>query len=457
MSIDPRQRLLMPVLFAGLLFVALSISFHATARSAPGRTIDDPFPPSSIDAENPVTATVYLPVISNRPWPEAKFGADFGHMTAYTDVVTLDYPIVKQFGGDWIRVWLPWADVETAPGVYDWSAYDAVFQQLDNLDMRAIVVVYNAPAWAADEACGPISNDQALIDFVETLVPRYKHRTGAWEFINEPDGRGPHPYGPFIGCWGLNPQAYAQSLQIFYETVKNQDPNALVFFGGLAYDSWDYFVRDFFANTLEYGAGDYFDGLSFHFYPINPVEFPDVSYKLNELRSIMTEHGVTGKRFWITETSMWANGDNGVEGQRNFTVKELTRAYCAGADNIFWFAIRQDIVYPPTLHRWLIDADHNPVNAHDTFTNYASLVKGGVCGGQLPTLPEGVEAYQFGTERGPVIVAWTQTDGAVLSFEANSPRLLLDREGDTIEILEPTAGKITMPVESVPRFLIVQQ
>lgn len=449
MPANPLRRLLAPVLFAGLLFLALSASFHATARSMPARVDDVPF------ATIPVTPTVYLPVISNRPWAPIDFGADFGHMTAYTDVVTFDYPLVDQTGAGWIRVWLPWAEIETSPGVYDWSAYDSVFQQIEDLGMRALVVFYNAPAWAANLPCAPITDDQALVNFVNVLVPRYQENVGAWEFINEPDGtHEPHPYGPFIGCWGRHPQEYAHSLQVFYETVKELDPDGLVFFGGLAYDSWTYFQRDFLAKTLENGAGDYFDGLSFHFYPINAAEFPDVTYKLNELRDTMTSHGVTGKRLWITEMSMWANGENGLEGQRDFVVKELSRAYCAGADNTFWFAIRQDAQYPPTLYRWLIDADHNPVNAYDTFANYVKLVTGKVCNGPMPDLPENVDAYLFDVDDHPVIVAWSEEEGATLPVMTDSPRLLLDREGATIQTLTPISGVIDMPVESKPRFLV---
>jgi hypothetical protein len=394
-------------------------------------------------------------MVSNYVRPVIKFGADFGYMTAYTDVVPFDYAVVKQLGDEWMRVWLPWAEIETSPGVYDWSVYDPVFQQIEDLDMNALVVLYNIPSWAADRSCGPISDNQALANFIKAFVPRYQRNVRAWEFINEPDGvEDPHMFGAYIGCWGLHPKEYADSLKVFYETVKELDPDGLVFFGGLAYDNWEYFQRDFLANTLAEGAGAYFDGLSFHFYPINPEEFPDVSYKLNELRDIMASHGVTGKQFWLTETSMWTNGPNGLDGQRDYVVKDLTRAYCAGADNTFWFAIRKNAQHTPRLYRWLIDADHNPDNAHDTYTNYINLVAGGVCDGRMSGLPENVEAYQFNVNGSPVILAWTQEGSATLSIGADAPRLLLDREGTQLETLSPVSGVIDMPVESVPRFLV---
>lgn len=59
--------------------------------------------------------------------------------------------------------------------------------------------------------------------------------------------------------------------------------------------------------TLESGAGNYFDVLNLHFYPINPQDFPTIADKINVIRAIMQRHGVYNKLIWITETSMWTN------------------------------------------------------------------------------------------------------------------------------------------------------
>jgi hypothetical protein len=80
MRIHSLRRLFTPILFAGLLFLSFSASFHATARSTPAKTADTPF------ATIPVSSTVYVPMVSNYVRPVIKFGADFGYMTAYTDV-----------------------------------------------------------------------------------------------------------------------------------------------------------------------------------------------------------------------------------------------------------------------------------------------------------------------------------------------------------------------------------
>ena len=451
------RRVAAPLALALCLLSGFGFTLHNARAASQALGILSAEAPASLAETVPITGTVYLPTVINRRSPEAKVGADFGHMTAYADVVATDYPTVQQFGGDWIRIWLPWAEIETSPGEYDWSAYDPVFAQLDDLGMKALVVVYNVPAWAGDEACGPISDYDTLARFINEVVPRYQATAAAWEFINEPDGFRPHPYGPYIGCWAPYPEDYAQALQMFYAMVKGIDRDALIFFGGLAYDSWDNFDRDFLANTLDYGAGDFFDGLSFHFYPINDDEFPNVTYKLNELRTILADHGVSGKRFWITEMSMWANSDDGLTAQQDFIVKELTRAYCAGVDNIFWFAIRQDTQYPPTLHRWLIDADHNPAQAHATYAHYNARINNGFCFGPVADLPPGAEAYRFSTKSGPVYIGWTEGEAVSLMVEATETMALLDREGGLITNVAPESGEAPMTLTTTPSFFVIAE
>jgi len=161
---------------------------------------------------NPQSYTVYLPLVHKYSPPEAKLGVDFGGMITMPEVLDYDLPVAKEMGAHWVRVFLGWLEIETSPGEYTWDKYDPVFERLGELELSAMVVMYGAPDWAAVESCGPISDTLALENFLDVLVPRYAHVVDAWEFINEPDGREPHVYGPAIGCWGLHPAEYAQQL-----------------------------------------------------------------------------------------------------------------------------------------------------------------------------------------------------------------------------------------------------
>lgn len=414
------------------------------------------------DAGSGTTRTVYLPAVMAPVSRLIKTGVDFGLMAAQQDVMEQDFPVARAMGPGWIRVWLAWDDVEAVRGTYHWEKYDALFEQVARAKFQAMVVVYHAPSWAAKEACGPIDDTEAFAAFLRLAITRYRDAVAAWEFINEPDGRAPLPdYGPAIGCWGLHPDVYAAQLGQFYRTVRALDTNALVFFGGLAYDNWAVFERNFFPAALDAGAGPHFDGVSLHYYPINPAEFPDISYKIRAIQDIMAQRGLTGKRIWITETSMWVNTPGGdplgnLDAQHNYILTEYSRAFCAGVDNIFWFAVRQERADPP-LHRWLIDLNHQPDNAYETFRFYNSLMDGRTCVGPVQQAPEEVEGYHFQGGGRSVYVLWSQGITRTVQIPAQTDGILSNRDGTITRTIPLQDGMLNLDVGQTPVLLQVNQ
>jgi hypothetical protein len=412
---------------------------------------------------NPQSYTVCLPLVHKYSPPPAKLGVDFGAMVTIPDVIEYDFPVAKEMGAQWMRVFLGWLEVEKSPGQYDWAKYDAVFERLRELQYNAMVVIYGAPDWAAVESCGPISDTLALENFLDVLVPRYADVVDAWEFINEPDGRVPHMYGPAIGCWGLHPAEYARQLGIFYAKVKTLDPEALVFFGGLAYDAWgfggphDIFVRSFFEETLQHGAGLYFDGVSLHYYPINPAVFPTMAHKVNEIRDTMVRNGIYWKRIWVTETGMWINSIEGVEGQRDFIVRELTRGFGAGVDNIFWYDPREHPLPEGAVQRWLISSDHQPIYGYNTFQHFAEKLGGMHCAGAYTDVPAGVEAYKFvGPER-TLYILWSNGGTSTVSIPSITDATLTDRDGKESVVVPVQMGMVNFEVGTKPVFLEIER
>jgi hypothetical protein len=319
-------------------------------------------------------------------------------------------------------------------------------------------VVYGAPDWAAELNCGPITDTLALENFLEILVPRYADVVDAWEFINEPDGREPYHYGPIIGCWGLYPAEYARQLGLFYSRVRSLDPGALIFFGGLAYDNFYHFERNFFDQALQNGAGPFFDGVSLHYYPINPVEFPTMAHKVNEISDAMSRNGVHGKSIWVTETGMWVNDvgyedlNGSVERQRDFIVREFTRGFGAGVDNIFWFDPREHPVPEGAVQRWLISAHHEPINGYSTFQHFADKLEGMHCVGAYGDVPEEIEAYKFVGPRS-LYVLWSNTITETVRIPSTVDAVLTNRDGDESTVLPVQMGVVEFEVGVKPVFV----
>lgn len=406
----------------------------------------------TVQSKNAYTA--FLPLVINLQPPHAKLGADFGPMITISDVITYDFPLVKEMGAKWMRVPLVWFAVEGSPGVYDWTEYDRIFDRLRDLGFRAVVVVHAAPLWAAEESCGPISDTLALENFLEHAVTRYADVTDVWEFINEPDGKAPRPsYGQgAIGCWGLYPDEYARQLGIFQAKVESLDPEALVAFGGLAYDAWDYFERSFFSRTLQAGAGSFFDIVNLHYYPINPDEFPTMAHKVDEIQDIMLINGVHDKRIWVNETGMWVNRQGSIERQRNFIVREFTRGFGAGAESIFWFDPRERVP-DEGVHRWLISEDHTPINGYYTFQHYSDKLNGLHCEGSYQGVPEGIEAYEFSGAQRSLYVLWSETITQTVSIPVPGDVLLTDRDGNITQTIPVQDGEVSFDLGTQPVFL----
>jgi len=417
---------------------------------------------TAVLATRAYTYTAFLPLVHKHGPPLAKLGVDFGAMTTLPEVLDYDLPVAKEMGAHWIRVSLGWPDIERSPGEYDWGEYDAVFERLGELGFSTIVVVYGAPDWAAEQSCGPISDTLALEHFLEALVPHYAEVVKAWEFTNEPDGRVPHEWGPGIGCWGPYPAEYAQQLGIFYSKVKSLVPEALVFFGGLAYDNWAIFEKDFFERALQHGADQFFDGVSLHYYPINPGEFPTMAHKVNEISATMSRNGVHGKSIWVTETGMWVNDigyedlNGSVERQRDFIVQELTRGFGAGVDNIFWFDPREHPVPEGAVQRWLISANHEPINGYSTFQNLAEKLGGMYCVGAYRDVPEGIEAYKFVGSRS-LYVLWSNAITETVRIPSTTHAVLTNRDGDESTVLPVQMGVVEFEVGVKPVFVEIAE
>ena len=453
-------------LFSGVtaLLCALLLTFAAVAGAGlqqPTRASSIPdgatLPQASPSSALTDTFELLLPLIRLPAAPiPVKFGADFGNMITETAVISQDFALAAEMGTAWTRIELPWLKIEPNRGEYVWAPYDAVFARLRELGVKPLVLIHSIPEWASDpkdKGCGPITDWAAFEMFLNEAVDRYGDIATAWEFINEPDGFAPHPLGPTIGCWAPYPEQYAEQLARFYAFIKQRQPDGLVFFGGLAHDSWAKFDREFLANTLQSGAGPYFDGVSLHFYPINPVEFPTVADKVNKIRSILGRFLLWDKQIWITETSMWSNGPQGLEGQKNFVVQEQTRAFCAGVDTLFWFAIRQEPFDPP-LQRWLINRQHQPDQGYLTYKAYAEQLAGATCQGRASNLPADVEAYRFKNAQGKTLyILWSNSGAQSIAFPATVQARVLDRDGGNKKIVSAVNGGVTHEIGALAQYV----
>jgi hypothetical protein len=150
---------------------------------------------------------------------------------------------------------------------------------------------------------------------------------------------------------------------------------------------------------------------------------------------------------------MWVNLNGSVEIQRSFIVQELTRGFAAGADNLFWFAVREVPVEEGKVLRWLISIDHQPINGYSTFQHLANRIGDAFCVGRYHNVPADIEAYKFIAPGRSLYILWSSTITQTVMIPAMTSAVLSDRDGETSRVVTAQGGQVSFEVGAEPVFL----
>ncbi|MBN1535638.1 MAG: hypothetical protein JW908_02815 [Anaerolineales bacterium] len=274
----------------------------------------------------------FMPVIMNKSPLQTVFGVTMKKFNAESGVNQ-----IAEAGISWAREDFIWESIEPTEGERNWDT--TLEQELitaATLNIKPIMVIGGTPDWAlkAGFPCGAVAQDKfpALGEFVYDLVKRYSappYYIRYWELWNEPDAAG------ILGCWGdtsdpnyYGGEYYGQMLQFIYPYIKAADPQAQVLVGGLLLDcdpvnppyGMDCTSSNFIKGILESGAGNSFDGVSFHAYDYfsglgtyNFVNWnssssetgPSAIAKGRYLKSALNQYGFGSKYLMSTETAVF--------------------------------------------------------------------------------------------------------------------------------------------------------
>lgn len=250
-------------------------------------------------------------------------------------------------GAKLTRVTLSWSEVErsyTDPPTYDLGRLDTLLVALGAAGISPIVEVRSAPSWASSRECGPTYTADGRAGFgrlLRSLAQRYNgppYNVKNWEMFNEPDSMLPTMAIPGgLGCWALAPAEYADILQMASNSIKGVDPDAKIWFGGMAHEGLPNFDNDFLDKVLASGGGPYFDIANVHYYSSqNDGTFQwyqyggaiqDIAGKVGEIRLRLARNGVS-KPVAVTEmswTSSPLDAPDLAEKQARYVAKVLAR------------------------------------------------------------------------------------------------------------------------------------
>jgi hypothetical protein len=216
---------------------------------------------------------------------------------------------MKAMGMTTVRVDAVWSSGEPRPGSFDWSTLDQTMASVQAAGMTADLIIDGCPSWAAapgatGEFAQPAEPSQFAV-WAAAVAARYSS-LGAryfeiWNEPNIPDFWSPTP----------NPAAYTADLVAAYSAIKSADPSAVVISAGLSpADNTSSSINPvtFFTDMYADGAHGSFDAVGDHpyTYPATPDSdsqgaWSEMNQTSPSLRSLMAEHGDSGKQIWITE------------------------------------------------------------------------------------------------------------------------------------------------------------
>jgi hypothetical protein len=225
--------------------------------------------------------------------------------------------MARDAGIGWARQEFIWAEIEPAPGEFNWSKYDDIVALLQRNNIQVIARLDRPPAWAranasATGSSGPPDDFEAYGRFVRAFAEHYRGKINYFQIWNEPN------LGREWNDAPIDPVAYTKLLKIAYQNAKAIDPNIHILSAPLAITLGETFTPNstqyrnmndlqFLEEMYAAGAKDYFDILSANAFGLgSPPEDPPNPGTLNFQRvllerAVMEKFGDAQKAVWILE------------------------------------------------------------------------------------------------------------------------------------------------------------
>ena len=257
-------------------------------------------------------------------WPQAKVGA--------------------------LRLWdsgVTWRQIETSPGVFDYSRLDAQVGAARARGAQVLLVLGQTPTFHALRPGAPAVYGAGATsmptlaswrNYVGNVVRRYKGRGVDYQVWNEAN---------VSSFWTGTQRQMATLTKVTAKVVANNDKSADVISPALAtrLTSQRRYLRDFYAlRTGGRPVAGWVDAISLHFYPL-PRQGPEASAKLLAASRIMLGALNVRKPIWNTEINYGLKtGGGGTAKSISFNKQAafVARTYlldaAGGVKRTFWYS-----------------------------------------------------------------------------------------------------------------------
>lgn len=260
-------------------------------------------------------------------------------------------------GVQWIRMDIPWDELEGTQGVYNWAPWDNAIGVANTLGLQVLLVLGYCPSWAnggnAHHWTPLVAFDPNYSAYVSAVTTRYASSVSAWEVWNEPDldffhhaHAGDWAYVNFTGsetATDKNRIQYKHLVDLAMQAgVAGKFCTTSGFSEAPAGASMDSGMRNWCAERR--GWFDQFDAASFHCYgwqtgsPPPNAGYDRLENLPNDYRGVQSSGGFKWPGgLWITEHGITSGSNPDIDDK-----SYLIRSYALGLSQrgvrkMFWF------------------------------------------------------------------------------------------------------------------------
>ncbi|MGZ4595189.1 MAG: hypothetical protein ACXV3C_15150, partial [Actinomycetes bacterium] len=319
--------------------IALATASLLLAGCSIGTAKEQPTTKASPSPSPTASATTSAPAVSSTAIGPEFFGVhDADPVTTWPDA-----PVGS------LRVWdagVAWRQIETSPGVFDFSRLDAIVAAARAHHAETLIVLGQTPEFHATKpspsaAYGPGASSMpelaAWKTYVRRVAERYHAKDVQFQVWNEAN---------VINYWSGTPAQMAKLTAVAYDTIKAVDKDSVMLAPAFAsrlvnQQKW---IDAFYGQTVDgRRINDIIDVVSLQLYPLPDKPRPEESIKVLDLdKKILAKHGVD-KPIWNTEINYGLRGGAPVppvsdQVQASNVAKTYLLSAANGVKRTFWYS-----------------------------------------------------------------------------------------------------------------------
>ena len=204
-----------------------------------------------------------------------------------------DFPLIDELGAVWLRRTCRWGNLEPVPGQWNFSDWDNFVEYSNNAQKKILAILAFDTPWLYGEEKIPrkitAREMPMFLNYVDTVVNRYKGKIDAYEIWNEPN----------MMSWYGSDEEFITMTRSVIKTIRSIDPDVKILAGSF----WRVPKR-FIRKLIRAGVFDEASGLSFHPYATSPK---GVVKLCDSLLKLLEEEGFAGE-VWVTEIGFPTKG-----------------------------------------------------------------------------------------------------------------------------------------------------